>query len=130
VKTVCTLFSRTGLHHKDLKTENLVILDTNSEGALVGIIDYGFAIKNNPSSSDKRTTEFYAPPEAFKAGNIDTEKFDVFCLGSLLLTIIFRDSPFHNKRYARDTCENDPWYQYYIANKHLHSGNPLDFFFS
>jgi len=126
VKTVWTLFTRTGLCQKDIKTENFVILDQNPEGALVGLIDYGFAIMNNAASTDKRTTKYYAPPEAFGTGTIDTEKFDVFCLGALLISIIFRKIPFYNNGWS--TCKNDEWYKYYFINKHLHTGNPVDFF--
>jgi len=41
------------------------------------------------------TNEFYAPPETFGKGIIDTEKYDVFCLGVLMISIIFGDiNPF------------------------------------
>jgi len=103
VKTVWTFFTKTRLCHKDIKPDNLVILGQNPEGALLGLIDYGFATKNDSASTDKKTTPIYGPPEANPpeaidpSGTIDTEKFDVFCLGTLWITILFGDVPFRDE---------------------------------
>jgi hypothetical protein len=96
----------------------VVILDPNPEGALVGVLDYGYCITSSASSSDKRGTKCYAPPEAFLPGNVDTEKFDVFMLGALLITIIFQDTPFwyidSEGKLTRCNCINDPRYRYFF----------------
>lgn len=85
-----------GLCHKDLKPDNIVLLDDNQEHALLGLIDFGFCIDNATFTIDKRGTPCYAPPEAFKgkAELIDPTKFDVFMLGTLMITVLFRDTPF------------------------------------
>ena len=113
------------LRHLDLKAENLVILDDNIEGALLGLIDFGYCSDASPQA-DRRGTIFYAPPERFTSeGDVDPTKIDIFMLGALLITIIFRDTPFTNSDGERCECINDPWYNYYIR---LGLANKLEFF--
>ena len=85
------LRTTTNLCHKDIKPDNLVLLDDNEEGALVGLIDFAYCVHAGTNTKDKRGTPIYAPPEAFEDGyeTVDPEKFDVFMLGCLFITILF-----------------------------------------
>ena len=47
-------------------------------------------------------------------------------LGTLMITIIFRATPFVNKKEKRDTCLNDKWYKYYII--YTTTRNPILYF--
>ncbi|TNV72619.1 hypothetical protein FGO68_gene9655 [Halteria grandinella] len=133
VLAVAALF-KAGLCHKDLKVDNLVLLQDNELQALLGLIDFGYCINNAEPTSDKRGTPVYAPPEKFQdeMKTVDPTKFDIFMLGALLITIIFRDTPFSlvNKqgKTVRCECINDPWYNYYILRAAETHENPLMFF--
>jgi serine/threonine protein kinase len=106
-----------GLCHKDLKPDNFVVLEGNQDQALLGLIDFGYCVNNATVTADKRGTPCYAPPEAFEGEDelVDPTKFDVFMLGTLMITILFRDTPFSyvndKRKTIRCVCSNDPWYE-------------------
>ena len=89
-------FHETGQRHLDLKADNMVLFHRRT-GALLSLIDFGYCSDASPQD-DRRGTAVYAPPERFTAwGTFDPTRFDIFMLGSLLITIIFRDTPFSYK---------------------------------
>ena len=129
VKAVCALFAQ-GLSHKDIKGDNFVFLDGQSvDGELLGLIDYGYCINASASSSNKSGTAQYSPPEAFweGEGTINTEKFDVFSLGVLFITLIFQDWAFY-KEGAGYKCINDDAYREFFMNETLALDDRLKFF--
>ncbi|TNV77966.1 hypothetical protein FGO68_gene7428 [Halteria grandinella] len=129
VLAVAALFEA-GLCHKDLKPDNLVLLQDNEHQALLGLIDFGYCINNAGLTSDKRGTAVYAPPEKFQVEmrTVDPTKFDIFMLGALLITILFRDTPFSLANGNRCECINDPSYINYIQRVSETHENPLMFY--
>ncbi len=110
---------RQGLCFKDLKADNVCVLSDNSSNALLGLIDYGYCVPSIEVTRDKRGTPCYAPPEAFNSSleTVDPTKFDIFMLGCLFTTIIFKDTPFvyewrenRKNRKRADPCVNDRYY--------------------
>jgi hypothetical protein len=111
-----------------------VLLDDNEHQALLGLIDFGYCVNSGIATADKRGTDVYAPPEKFQRDvkTVDPTKFDVFMLGALLITIIFRDTPFSKVNDEGETerceCINDPHYIEYIERASITHENPLMFF--
>ncbi|KAF9250811.1 hypothetical protein DTO006G1_9682 [Penicillium roqueforti] len=79
--------------HRDIKDEN-VILD--GEGR-IKLIDFGSAayIKNGPFDVFVGTID-YAAPEALQGRSYRGKEQDIWALGILLYTIVYKENPFYN----------------------------------
>lgn len=79
--------------HRDIKDEN-VILDGDGE---IKLIDFGSAayIKNGPFDVFVGTID-YAAPEVLQGKSYRGKEQDVWALGILLYTIVYKENPFYN----------------------------------
>lgn len=79
-----------GIAHRDLKTENILI--SNLEAPEVKLIDFGFAVKGWPSTTelDVECTKFYCAPEVLKGDeiNYDLKSADIYTLGVLAYNMV------------------------------------------
>ncbi|CCH61282.1 hypothetical protein TBLA_0E02290 [Henningerozyma blattae CBS 6284] len=82
-----------GIVHRDIKDENVII---DSKG-YVKIIDFGSAayVKNGPFDVFVGTID-YAAPEVLAGNPYEGKPQDIWALGILLYTIIFKENPFYN----------------------------------
>lgn len=83
--------------HSDLKAENIMFVDEDSEDMHVKIIDFGMATKFNPDEKLSRIqgTPYYIAPEVLK-GEYDA-KADVWSWGILLYIMLSGTPPFKAK---------------------------------
>lgn len=62
----------------------------------------------------------YASPEIFDSSPIvDPAKIDIFMLGGLFVTILFREFPFKNQKGGSPTCMTDENYRIYSNSGRL-----------
>ncbi|CUS20771.1 LAQU0S01e14290g1_1 [Lachancea quebecensis] len=82
-----------GIVHRDIKDEN-VIVDSNG---FVKIIDFGSAayVKSGPFDVFVGTID-YAAPEVLGGEPYEGKPQDIWAIGVLLYTIIFKENPFYN----------------------------------
>ncbi|KAI9698290.1 MAG: hypothetical protein M1820_007560 [Bogoriella megaspora] len=87
------LHTKAGVVHRDIKDEN-VILD--GEGN-IKLIDFGSAayIKNGPFDVFVGTID-YAAPEVLAGGSYTGPPQDLWALGILLYTIVYKENPFYS----------------------------------
>ncbi|CAG8637319.1 11075_t:CDS:2, partial [Funneliformis caledonium] len=80
--------------HRDIKDEN-VILDENGN---VQLIDFGSSayLKENTKYDTFCGTIDYAAPEVLTGKKYDGPPQDIWALGILLYTLIYRENPFYN----------------------------------
>ncbi|XP_078413060.1 ribosomal protein S6 kinase alpha-5-like isoform X1 [Cetorhinus maximus] len=86
-----------GIVHRDLKPENILFADQN-DGAIIKIIDFGFARVKPSDSQPLKTPCFtlqYAAPEIFKQNGYD-ESCDLWSLGVILYTMLSGLIPFQS----------------------------------
>ncbi|OAD76166.1 hypothetical protein PHYBLDRAFT_91026, partial [Phycomyces blakesleeanus NRRL 1555(-)] len=96
--------------HRDIKDEN-IILDRKNQ---VWLIDFGSAayVKSNRSFETFVGTFDYVPPEILRGESYEGPPQDIWALGILLYTIIYKENPFycmeeimgHELRVAPDAC--------------------------
>ena len=104
----------TGIAHMDLKLENIII-DTNNK--LIKIIDFGNAIIFHDSThintiiknKGVHGTIPYIPPEEFKSQEYNPEKCDIWSLGIILYSILYKSLP-----WTKATVNNTRFYNFYI----------------
>ncbi|GAV53734.1 hypothetical protein ZYGR_0AK02360 [Zygosaccharomyces rouxii] len=82
-----------GIVHRDIKDENVVV---DSKG-FVKLIDFGSAayVKSGPFDVFVGTID-YAAPEVLSGEPFDGKPQDIWAIGVLLYTIIFKENPFYN----------------------------------
>ena len=82
-----------GIVHRDIKDENVIV---DSEG-FVKIIDFGSAtyVKSGPFDVFVGTID-YAAPEVLSGDPYEGKPQDIWAIGILLYTIIFKENPFYN----------------------------------
>ncbi|KAJ5609803.1 hypothetical protein N7528_010370 [Penicillium herquei] len=93
VSAIHHLHTKALVVHRDIKDEN-VILD--GEGR-IKLIDFGSAayIKNGPFDVFVGTID-YAAPEVLQAKSYRGKEQDIWALGILLYTIVYKENPFYN----------------------------------
>eukprot|EP00183_Erythrolobus_madagascarensis_P006016 CAMPEP_0185844050 /NCGR_PEP_ID=MMETSP1354-20130828/363_1 /TAXON_ID=708628 /ORGANISM="Erythrolobus madagascarensis, Strain CCMP3276" /LENGTH=305 /DNA_ID=CAMNT_0028543659 /DNA_START=122 /DNA_END=1039 /DNA_ORIENTATION=+ len=92
-----------GFAHRDIKLENVVMMRENDPSTL-RLIDFGFAV---PTSRDELlTTDYsgtlsYQPPEQILKQPFSPMKGDMWSLGVLLYTLLYKRLPFGDSKDAR-----------------------------
>jgi len=92
--------------HRDVKDENVVL---DGEGR-IKLIDFGSAayIKNGPFDVFVGTID-YASPEVLRGKSYRGKEQDIWALGVLLYTIIYKENPFYNVDEIMDHDIRIPW---------------------
>jgi serine/threonine protein kinase len=86
-----------GIAHRDIKLDNMML---NFETDKIKVIDFGLGsrIRNNQDNpidfEGLCGSPGYYPPEAFSSGRYLGDKQDIFALGVVLFTMIFKEYPF------------------------------------
>ncbi|KAI5307899.1 hypothetical protein KEM55_007107 [Ascosphaera atra] len=93
VDAIHHLHTRALVVHRDIKDEN-VILDGE---ARIKLIDFGSAayVKNGPFDVFVGTID-YAAPEVLQGKSYNGKEQDIWALGILLYTIIYKENPFYD----------------------------------
>lgn len=93
VSAIHHLHVKAQIVHRDVKDEN-VVLDGENQ---VKLIDFGSAayVKNGPFDVFVGTID-YAAPEVLQGKPYGGKEQDVWALGILLYTIVFKENPFYN----------------------------------
>ncbi|ETN45619.1 uncharacterized protein HMPREF1541_09451 [Cyphellophora europaea CBS 101466] len=93
VAAIWHLHVRAGVVHRDIKDENVVL---DGEGR-IKLIDFGSAayLKNGPFDVFVGTID-YAAPEVLQGKPYGGKEQDVWALGILLYTIVYKENPFYN----------------------------------
>ena len=90
-----------GICHRDLKTENIVLVGDNYD---IKLIDFGFAAKyvdkeNKPKLLKKSVgTKYYAAPEILENKRYNGTKADIFSLGAILFVLMTKNFGFAEAR--------------------------------
>ena len=86
-----------GICHRDLKTENIVMVGDNYDFKL---IDFGFAAKcvdseNKPKKLKRSVgTAYYCAPEILEGNSYDGIKADIFSIGAILFVLMTKNFGF------------------------------------
>ncbi|CDK28412.1 unnamed protein product [Kuraishia capsulata CBS 1993] len=82
-----------GVVHRDIKDENIIV----DSKCIVKLIDFGSAayVKNGPFDVFVGTLD-YAAPEVLNGKPYEGKPQDVWAMGILLYTLIFKENPFYN----------------------------------
>lgn len=114
-----------GIIHRDLKLENIMVIDEESGDVTLKIVDFGFSCaKDSPNASVVCYTLDYVAPEVL-ANEMATEACDLWSLGVILYTLLCGRKPFRAEpRPRKDTnnqiknrirtasfdCDSNEWY--------------------
>ncbi|RKF77458.1 hypothetical protein GcM1_219045 [Golovinomyces cichoracearum] len=92
-QAICHLHTKASVVHRDIKDENVVL---DGEGR-IKLIDFGSAayIKNGPFDVFVGTID-YAAPEVLAGKSYRGKEQDVWALGILLYTIVYKENPFYS----------------------------------
>ncbi|ODV79324.1 Pkinase-domain-containing protein, partial [Suhomyces tanzawaensis NRRL Y-17324] len=82
-----------GIVHRDIKDENVIV----DENGLIKLIDFGSAgyTKQGPFDVFVGTID-YASPEVLRGEKYEGKPQDVWALGILLYTMLYKENPFYN----------------------------------
>lgn len=82
-----------GIAHRDIKDENIIV----NEYGIVKLIDFGSAgyVKLGPFDVFVGTID-YASPEVLRGEKYEGKPQDIWALGILLYTMIYKENPFYN----------------------------------
>ena len=105
VDAINHLHNKAGVVHRDVKDENVVL---DGEGK-IKLIDFGSAayLKNGPFDVFVGTID-YAAPEVLQGKAYSGKEQDVWALGILLYTMVYKENPFYNIGTAL-LLETAPW---------------------
>ncbi|MCJ1429469.1 hypothetical protein MMC29_007383 [Sticta canariensis] len=92
--------------HRDIKDENIILDGDNN----VKLIDFGSAayIKNGPFDVFVGTID-YAAPEVLQGKSYRGKEQDVWALGILLYTLVYKENPFYSIDEIMDRELRIPW---------------------
>lgn len=84
---------KNGIVHRDIKDENVIV----DEHGIIKLIDFGSAgwVKLGPFDVFVGTID-YASPEVLKGERYNGKPQDIWALGILLYTMIYKENPFYN----------------------------------
>ncbi|CAH2350505.1 serine/threonine-protein kinase Psk1p [[Candida] railenensis] len=84
---------KNGIVHRDIKDENVIV----DEHGIIKLIDFGSAgwVKSGPFDVFVGTID-YASPEVLKGERYNGKPQDIWALGILLYTMIYKENPFYN----------------------------------
>ena len=96
---------KNGICHRDLKTENMVLVGKNYD---VKLCDFGFSTKFLKKNKQKKKlknhlgTEYYMAPEIIEDIEYDGDKIDIFSIGALLFVLMtkkfgFKEAKIYDK---------------------------------
>ena len=82
-----------GIVHRDIKDENVIV----DEKGLIKLIDFGSAgyVKQGPFDVFVGTID-YASPEVLRGEKYEGKPQDIWALGILLYTMLYKENPFYN----------------------------------
>ena len=82
-----------GIVHRDIKDENIIV----NEFGVIKLIDFGSAgyTKQGPFDVFVGTID-YASPEVLRGEKYEGKPQDIWALGILLYTMIYKENPFYN----------------------------------
>lgn len=98
--------------HRDLKAENILIIDKNPQNAIVKLIDFGFSteLKRSKDNSYELCSSWLGTPEFVSPEVLEKKPYDGFMLdvwgsGVLLFLMVNRKYPFQGDPDAHDYIE-------------------------
>lgn len=82
-----------GIVHRDIKDENIIV----DENGFIKLIDFGSAgyVKQGPFDVFVGTID-YASPEVLRGEKYEGKPQDIWALGILLYTMLYKENPFYN----------------------------------
>ena len=98
---------KNGICHRDLKTENVVMVGDNYDFKL---IDFGFSAKcvdneNKPKKLRKSVgTAYYCAPEILEGQSYDGIKADIFSIGAMLFVLMTKNFGFAEAKVNNISC--------------------------
>lgn len=110
VLAICHLH-KNGIAHRDLKDENVIV----DENCIIKLIDFGSAgyTKLGPFDVFVGTID-YASPEVLRGEKYEGRPQDVWALGILLYTMLYKENPFYN---VDEIMEGDLRFPFTISDK-------------
>ncbi|KAI5968148.1 FUN31 [Candida margitis] len=102
-----------GIVHRDIKDENIIV----DEKGFIKLIDFGSAgyVKQGPFDVFVGTID-YASPEVLRGEKYEGKPQDIWALGILLYTMLYKENPFYN---VDEILEGDLRIPYVISDSSL-----------
>ncbi|KAK6891951.1 Serine/threonine-protein kinase PSK1 [Candida tropicalis] len=102
-----------GIVHRDIKDENIII----DEKGVIKLIDFGSAgyVRQGPFDVFVGTID-YASPEVLRGEKYEGKPQDIWALGILLYTMLYKENPFYN---VDEIMEGDLRIPYVISDSSL-----------
>ncbi|KAG7665736.1 FUN31 [[Candida] subhashii] len=104
---------KNGIVHRDIKDENIIV----DENGIIKLIDFGSAgyVKQGPFDVFVGTID-YASPEVLRGEKYEGRPQDIWALGILLYTMLYKENPFYN---VDEIMEGDLRIPYVISEASL-----------